>query len=241
MNLKTLLRLNAATGAVQTTEKTEIGNPATFTTDVKRRLKGLTIPFESAGGITGLHIWNAGANLFSVTVEQGTINESGDVSDNYRLRTKEYVFLKKGDYSVSVSGVGQVGWVRYNLNKEFVSILAFYDAPKKFTLAADSYVRLLFRKSSNDERVYPENVSNLQVEVGNASTYEAYSGEAHEVTWEDSVTKGSFDAVTGVLTEITPTSKTVQLSPVKITTKDGANTIWTDTSGDLTIKYLKKT
>ena len=242
--LQKLLVLKMFSGGTEapTEEKTATGNPASFSTDVEKALTDLTIAFTDANGATGMNIWHSGKNLANVTIEQGTINGSTgeDSPDNSRIRTKEFIFIKAGNYSISASGVGQVVWCRYDKAKTFVTSNGFYDLPKKFSMAADGYVRFIFRKSSNNERVYPEDISNVQLEIGDASAYEAYHGETYPVTWTDAVTAGSFDAVTGVLTETAPESKTVELDPVSIQTFNGDNVIQTDTSGTNTVKYLKK-
>ena len=122
-----------------------------------------------------------GKNLFGGEIEQGTILQTNgtNVGSSARVRTKDYLFLKGGKtYTISAVGVGAVMVFRYNLNKEYVdgSQAFFPNLPYTITLADDYYIRLAFRKSSNNEDITPADISNIQIEEGqSATTYEAFN------------------------------------------------------------------
>lgn len=122
------------------------------------------------------NIWiKHGKNLFNAVIEQGGISDLGaDNTGNNRLRTLEFIFLKKGTYTLSFSGLEYSGGYLYNTNGTFIKLLwAWTTGNKTFTIENDSLMRFTFRKSDNAE-ITPDVVKNIQIEVGlEATEYEA--------------------------------------------------------------------
>ena len=116
-----------------------------------------------------------GKNLFNAVIEQGGISDLGaDNTGNNRLRTLEFIFLKKGTYTLSFTGLEYSGGYLYNTNGTFNKLLwAWTTGNKTFTIENDSLMRFTFRKSDNAE-ITPDVVKNIQIEVGlEATEYEA--------------------------------------------------------------------
>ena len=90
------LLFNAAT-AEPLTEQTATGNPASFTANVAKPLKGLTIPIESESGIAGLTIYRTGVNVWNEEWEKGRLDGSGgDVASDENIRTKGFIPVVPG-------------------------------------------------------------------------------------------------------------------------------------------------
>lgn len=123
------------------------------------------------------NIWiKHGKNLFNAVIEQGGISDLGaDNTGNNRLRTLEFIFLKKGTYTLSFSGLEYSGGYLYNTNGTFNKLLwAWTTGNKTFTIENDSLMRFTFRKSDNAE-ITPDVIKNIQIEVGTEATeYEQY-------------------------------------------------------------------
>lgn len=116
-----------------------------------------------------------GKNLFNAIIEQGGISDLGaDNAGNNRLRTLEFIFLKKGTYTLSFTGLEYSGGYLYNTNGTFNKLLwAWTTGNKTFILENDSLLRLTFKKS-NDSQITPDVVKNIQIEAGSKATeYEA--------------------------------------------------------------------
>lgn len=121
-----------------------------------------------------------GKNLFSGEIEQGGIASADgkNTGSSSRVRTKDYLFLKGGKtYTISAAGLEYITLFRYNLNKEYVGAGSFFTSmPYTINPAEDYYIRLTFRKSSNNENITPADISNIQIEEGSsATTYEAFN------------------------------------------------------------------
>ena len=117
-----------------------------------------------------------GKNLFNAIIEQGGISDLGaDNAGNNRLRTLEYIFLKKGTYTLSFTGLEYSGGYLYNTNGTFNKLLwAWTTGNKTFTIENDSLMRFTFRKSDNAE-ITPDVVKNIQIEAGTVATkFEPY-------------------------------------------------------------------
>ena len=125
----------------------------------------------------GADVWiKHSKNLFSSIIERGGISDDGkDTSGNNRLRSQEYIFLKKGTYTLSFTGLEESGGYLYNLDKTFNKLLwAWTSGNKTFTLENDSLIRFTFRKSNNAE-ISIEELKNIQIEAGTGATkFEPY-------------------------------------------------------------------
>lgn len=245
--LKKLLAINAASGAKPMTD-TVTGNPATFTTDIKRNLKGLTIPFDYENGISGLKIYRTGANLFNagnVERRDGYIlddsgAETSSVRSGYTLSktpvcpNTEYTF--DGDIVKSIERYWRLYF--YDRSGAFISRTASYvvgDLPYTFTTPSGCYgIAYQYQISEVD-------FATFVVSVGDSATFAAYAGNDYSVSFGETANTGSFDAVTGELSITSPSAKTIQLDPVQIKTLTGMNVLWSDTGGENTVVYLTNT
>ena len=221
-----------------TTEQTATGNPVVFSTDLARNLTGLTIPFDTAG-ISGLNIYHTGKNLFDKTAPVSEENKylktdgSENGSGNYNI-SAPIVAVAGATYNFSGLAGGSPAAVFYNASGERLSGVAYNSSSSVYKTAPEgtAYMKVSIPKAKVDE---------FQIEIGSSATeYEAYSGESFAVAFGETANKGSFDAVSGVVTVITPAEKTISLEPVPIATLVGNNTLCTDTGGSNTVKYLKK-
>lgn len=235
------LLFNAAT-AEPLTEQTATGNPASFTANVAKPLKGLTIPIESESGIAGLTIYRTGVNVWAEEWEKGRLDGSGgDVASDENIRTKGFIPVVPGQkYYVkySLPGGGANGNMRvyyYDGSKTYVS--NSWVNPSQITVPANAhYIRFYM-----DTRYGATYIDNISFNYPSTETdYNAYSGNSYTVDFGETVNAGSLEAVTGVLTVTSPESKTINLDPVQITTLVGANVVFTDNGGSNTVKYLVK-
>lgn len=223
-------------------EATATGNPASFETDVKKELAGLTIPISNDSGISGLEVHRTGYNVWDEDWEKGRLDGSGgDVASDENIRTKGYIPVVPGQkYYVrySLPGGGANGNMRlyyYDGSKTYIS--NSWANPSQITVPAGAhYIRFY-----TDTRYGATYINNISFNYPSTETaYHAYEGESHSFDFGESVSAGSLDAVNGILTVTAPASKTIQLSPLKIKTAVGKNNVFTDKGGSNTVKYLKK-
>lgn len=237
MDLRTLLRLAAASGSEPLADETVTGNPVTFGTNVAKSLKAFTVAFNT-NGITGLRIFHTGKNLFDKTAPISSENhylkldgtESG--SGNYNI-SGPIVAVPGTKYTLSGLSGGSPSICFFNDADERVGGAVYNSQSSISTTAPDgtAYMKVSIPKAKVDE---------FMIEVGSPATaYEPYGGSAYAVSFGETVNAGTFDAVSGVLTVTSPAAKTIRLAPLAITAKSGNNTIWSD-GGMLSVTYKKK-
>ena len=137
-----------------------------------------------------------GKNLCGAELEQGgIIGASGiETSATNCVRTKGFIPLTEGQYTISAVGVGQVYFYSYDEDGTFIfsESNGFKNLPCTITVEGNRKYRFAFRVSSSSEDVTPSDVSNVMLNAGStAETYEPYT---------NTVYGGSLDLVTGVLT-----------------------------------------
>ena len=258
--LKKLLFLKAASGGSPLYERTIINNPAVFTTEVAKPLKGLSITFTSESGLTGLNISRTGKNLLNAiaaniipfesagydnyTLSDGTVHITGQTLFGFKVPVEpgiDYrwsfvidsgVTVEAFDYSAEPDKIRNSDHVcHYQSNKSEGTI----SVP-----VGSTWIALAVLTTKADVTI-----SDIQIEVGTTTTaYEPYTGTIIPVSWQTeagTVYGGTLDALTGVLTVTSPESKTVQLAPISLSTLIWKNVIWTDTNSVNTIVYLSKT
>lgn len=253
--LKKLILWKAAVGS-PLYEHTINNNPAVFTTEVAKPLKGLSIPFTSETGITGLTIYRTGKNLF----DQQKYADAAEYKNryNYYFYTNPIILKPNTKYTITPDEIKNVGsglyLVLYIVSGSDPtafsgsSIYPVYNGAtsynRNFTTGETGVIRLGVSDTQPQEKLDAIMSVNWQIEFGETgSAIEPYTGTTIPVSWQTeagTVYGGTLDALTGVLTVTSPESKTVQLDPVTLSTLIGDNVIWTDTNGDNTIIYLSK-
>ena len=136
-----------------------------------------------------------GKNLFDGELEQGGIigNSGAETGSTERVRTKGFIPLTEGQYTISAVGVGQVYYYSYNMDGTYnvEESSGFKNLPFTINVLGDRKYRFAFRVSSSSEAVSPSDVSNVQIEEGSsATTYEPYT---------NTVYGGTLNVTTGVL------------------------------------------
>ena len=233
------LLFNAAT-AEPLTEQTATGNPASFTANVAKPLKSLSVPIEFES--TGLTIYRTGVNVWAEEWEKGRLDGSGgDVASDENIRTKGFIPVVPGKtyyikYSLPGGGAsGNMKLYYYDSSKAYVS--TSWVNPSQITVPAGAhYIR--FYMDTRYGATYIDNISFNYPATETA--YNAYNGNTYAVDFGETVNAGTLEAVTGVLTVTSPESKTINLDPVQITTLIGSNVVCTDNGGSNTVKYLVK-
>ena len=242
MDLRKLLYLKAAIPGDELVEATATGNPATFTTDVKKALKGLVIPFKPVQsgsgdpapdnvrditGWTGLHIYKSGedtSNPDTITVswqtEAGTVY-GGSLNAKTGVLTVEYILVtgRWGDLPEAYSSETIIERILI-LN---ATTYGTADTGWVNTCACNVAKRAWAGTANETPHFY----IGISPSYGTCVAY-IYLPAA---TSDDITIK-----VAAKLKEPT----TVQLDPVVIKTLIGKNNIWTDTTEDITVTYLKK-
>ena len=223
-------------------EATATGNPASFTTDVAKKLTGLTVTISDENGISGLSVFRTGYNVWNEEWEKGTLNGSGgNYASDRNIRTKGYIPVVPGaKYYIKYTIPGQTasGNMKayfYDADKTYISS-TWVNPGEKTIPSGAHYVRFYM-----DTKYGAEYLDNISLNFPHTeTTYHAYEGESVDYNFGEPVTAGSLDAVTGELTVTSPASKTIQLTPCGIKTIDGTNNVFTDKGGSNTVKYLKK-
>lgn len=248
MNLKTLLMLKAAAGGETPVlvEDTATGNPATFTTDVKKALTGLTIPFAPKQAGTGDP---SPSNVRAISgFDSITVSRSGEDTSNP---------------DTFVIAFGNAGTVYGGELNAITGVMTVTMAYRRFTgseaWGGDNTPRQQFVIQWPD-------VANAQIDGKSViacnmappanygysdtppygSVYNtrstAYNIRTHIV--EEDVTLAQFKELLAEkpLELVCPlaTPYTVQLDPVTVKTLIGQNNVWTDTNGTNIVKYMKK-
>ena len=241
MDLRTIMFLVAASGAndVPTVEATASGNPATFTTDVKKALAGLTIPFTPIQIGTGdpapnnvreilgkseiriLHSGEDTSDPSIVTVSLGDTFYGGSLDAATGILTVEWMINSKKWKQLIASTVGETMSQRLiNFDREVVVAGASGVSSANICNVA----KYIWSGLSNTTPHFYTGYSSGD------KVYRAYVIMPNDIDVETVITIAS--------RLVTP--YTVQLDPVTINTVLGENNIWTDTNGSNTVTYLKK-
>lgn len=242
MNLKALMLLKAAGGEpIPLDEITVTGNPVVFSTDVKKALKGLSIPFAPTQtgsgdpspsnvrpiyGLTSLNIYHSGEdthspNVIPVSWQAG----QGEVFGGTLDAVTGLLTIDCG--SMIFTGAETEDWkVESNDN--------FYIKTSSDFVRQTTTSTMICNVALSDSNLYEgkckiTSTGNFNIKIG--ATIGVFT-VADFRTWL------STHNVHVVCMLATP--RTVQLSPVSIKTLVGENNLWTDTSGTNTVKYLKK-
>lgn len=247
MNLKTLLMLKAASGeAPVLVEDTATGNPATFTTDVRKALTGLTIPFAPEQAGTGDP---SPTNVREISGHESiTISRSGEDTSN------------PDNFVVAFGNAGTVYGGELNA---ITGVLTVTMAYKKFTGAeawgGDNTPRQQFVIQWTDvANAQLDGKSVIACNMAPPANYgysdtppygyvyntrgAAYNIRTHIVEEDMTLAQFKEHLAENPLEIVCPLAQsyTVQLDPVKVQTLIGTNKVWTDTNGTNTVKFLKK-
>lgn len=227
------------------TENTVTGNPAAFTTDVAKALTGLTIPFtpiqagsgdpsptnvRAISGFTGVNVYHSGEDTseydtYAVTfpsgqtIYGGTLDAvTGVLTVNRAAYTEDGTTADRWNLSAS-SGY----------NRFYIAYSVLGEKPKY-----DSTANLLvnYMKSSGGAAAA---WSAFIGSTGNFLCYVPQDVIADKDAWAAYVTEHPLQIVYELDEPFT-----IQLDPVTIQTLIGNNTVWTDTNGTNTVKYLSK-
>ena len=238
MDLRTIMFLAAASGAnnVPTVEATASGNPATFTTDVKKALAGLTIPFTPIQTGTGnpapdnvreilgkseIRISHSGedtSNPNVVTVSLGDTFYGGSLDAATGILTVEYILVtgKWGRLDLVYSSETVVERVM-KLN---ATVYGTADSGWVNTCFCDVAKPIWANQSNETPHFF----------IGYSNSYHTYCAYIYLPA------SMSNDATIKIAAKLKE-SITIQLDPVTITTLLGENNIWTDTNGSNTVTY----
>lgn len=123
-------------------------------------------------------------NLFSATIEQGTINSSGqNANNNARIRTDGFVELSAGTYTISYTSniTGVDLWLFIFIYSESGTFEerapeSWAQPPYTFTLSASKKVRLAFMRSDTSTgTLKPKDITNVMLNTGSITKpYEPY-------------------------------------------------------------------
>ena len=176
MNLRELLFLHAASGGGGSlVEKTATGNPVSFTTQIAKPVKSITVPLSyTQAGSGDPYPPGGGKNKFDKDAVVRRDNYAIEYDGTERATetagyTENFIPVKPSTH-YTYSGSGMRLPIYYNENKEFLSREPGQDTP--FTLSTSAYthyIRIQYRLSDVD-------MSTWQLEEGSsATTYAPYS------------------------------------------------------------------
>ena len=220
--LQRLLLLKALSGGGQSlVERTALGNPLTFGTDVAKPLKSLLIPFSPKQSGTGdpspenirpilpwdgLTVWAGNANIFDITAYNWnntlssnfvyTLNNDGSITvnrnDDRSWNAVEFLTgLKKGKYVLQWTGTGTIR-ARYTVGGQTMQSV---NGALPFTI--DDTKTGLYIK------IFPDSfpgTGNVQIVVGEEpKPYQPYAVTEHETTFTTPCYGGTLDVVSGEL------------------------------------------
>ena len=215
------LLLVAATSGNNLGERTIIGNPVSFNTNVAKPLRQMLIPFapvqEGSGdpspsnvrpitGWTGVNVSRAGKNLIDSSkryVSGATMCFIGQDQSGYPLN------LKAGTYTISCEYLDGEHYGMYYKEENDSSETSLWHATstttqKTFTLSSDGMYQFFAYRSPSSGGVDSDKIINVQLELGSpASSYEPYSGTTIPVVFPSeagTVYGGTLDLTTGELT-----------------------------------------
>lgn len=251
MDLMTRRRILLAQSAQESgVLATATGNPMTFTTDLKRTLKSLVIPFTSSVG--KVDITHRGKNLVNAVdiYSDATSRKVGSVR-------RFELFVPNGVYTVSTNCAYTSGLASIFVGSSF----SYTDtmttsgngcsptAPKTLTVS-DGIIVIGVRADSSagglviTEAMLQSGEIQIQVEQGSAVTaYERYNGNNFEIDWQSDiglVSSGELTLNDDGGADLDADGNNYHFTNVgKIITLNGINVIWTDTNGTNTATYLK--
>ena len=239
--LRRLLFVSATAVDVETTEKTETGNPATFTTDVKKALTQLLVPFGPVQAGTGDPTPDNVRNITgrtSITVYKSGEDTSDPVAVEFSLGSSAVyggtVDIATGTLKVNrkVANLTGSGWQVAAGSKFYIPLTdtAFVQSDK--TELSNMY-KFQGYSNSGSSTVTTDKKFYLQYTTGYNRIWVYDSGYTI-----DTFTAMLDETPLQVTYSITP--QTVQLTAKQIKTLIGENNIWTDTDGTNTVKYLVK-
>ena len=214
---KRLLALAALNGGgASIIERTAIGNPLTFVTDLARPLRSLLIPFtpqqEGTGDPSpsnirsiipwnGLTVWNGGVNTFDGELEKGSLDNSGNNSpSSANVRCKNYIPVVPGaayyvKYKVTSPGASNMKLYYYGADKTYIN--SFWKAPNTSTIPDNVYfVRFYMDTAYTSGTDRDIGINYPSTETG----YEAPNITETDIVFPSPVYGGTLDVVSGVLT-----------------------------------------
>ena len=121
-----------------------------------------------------------GKNLFSTVLQQGTIKgiDGTPVSNNTRVRTKNFIDVKAGTYVISAVGAYYGYVVVYDVNGNYLQNETSYfgSLPMTKTILGDRKIKIVFRGENDSDLITPSDVTNVQLESGTTpTTYEPFN------------------------------------------------------------------
>lgn len=137
-----------------------------------------------------------GKNLFDSEIEQGSFAPAtGEPSvSETRIRTKDFISIGEGTYTISNNQNYNVVIYTYDSNKNVInseSRKEWQTSPCTFTVTNGKYIKFAWKNSSGTT-IIPSDISEVQFELGSSVTaYEPYTSTVYG---------GSLDLTTGVLT-----------------------------------------
>ena len=235
--IQKLLFLKAAlAGGGSAIERTAIGNPLTFQTDLARPLKSLLIPFTPVQSGTGDP---SPQNIRPIVPWNGLkVYHSGADTSNPTETDISFPSPVYGGTLDVVSGVLTVEYVTVDLG----SLSWTYDRGRFYTNGLSNVIK---RGSSARRLVMYCPIflcisdGRSQANVPDMSIYEGGNGNVfiHDSDYTDKDTfKEAMDGI--VLCYPIATPQEITLTPEQITALVGDNTIWSDADGSMTCVYL---
>ena len=140
---------------------------------------------------------SVGKNKFSNEYNLGGTIGSEDGNNgvsNSKCARIEYVYLKKGNYTLSnfnANGVDRAIAVLYDISKRYVSNIdswGWKSFPYTFNVTENGYVRFMVSRTDDDRDIIDTDLSGLQIEYGSVATdYSPYKEIEYDVS---SLTEG---------------------------------------------------
>ena len=156
-------------------------------------------------GWTGVNVTRTGKNLFSSSIEQGTLDGTSGTTGTAanRVRTKDFIQLQEGTYTLSFAGIEKCCVFVYDIQGTYISriVAAWLDTPYTFTLTEKRNIKIIFSKT-NSGNVTPSDINSIRLDLGQtASTYEPF-GQIYSITFPSGTTvyDGTLELPSGVLT-----------------------------------------
>lgn len=216
-----------------------------------RKIIGTIQTAEGALGYTNANIVATGKNLFVANLVQGAINsENGrEINNNNRLRSDKFIPLSAGSYTFSTKENCQVMMCLYDANQVYIKpygstpgTTKFYGQPATFILNTNYFVRFVVRKSESI-RIYPTDISEIQLEIGNNATSYEEKGISKQVNWQTEAGTINNGTVTlnenGSVDVVDSDNEEAYYLPNigNVITRFGVNAVWIDTGAITECKY----
>lgn len=161
-----------------------------YLTQVESQGDAISIPFTVPSGISYVRVSTrinekeeqveyVGGNLFTSTIEQGTIsNSSGAKQDSTtRVRSKDMTLLEAGTYQVSATGATHIVDRIFDTNGDFVktNTPSFVALPYTVAITEPTNFMFVLRKSNSSATITPSEVSNVRIDqIAPATSYMPY-------------------------------------------------------------------